>query len=215
MTKKPAKGKPIDPKLFIYKSNSLGSAVICILSALAYKKKISDSYISVLRDQQSKLLACMFLIASADDETINYFFERKALSLSQLHSLKAKILMEGYHGNMDTLFASSFKAVSSKRMQLNILHVTEEIFKQSAPLQWLSDQQNPSIKNVPDGLWESIKNVPDELWEYDLNIEEQNVLTRMKKFWSIELKGPFRYQEGEHKEGLKVEDFVKTLEDVN
>ena len=204
MTKKPAKGTPIDPKLFIYKNNSLGSAVICILSALAYKKKISDSYISVLRDQQSKLLACMFLIASADDETINYFFERKAMSLSQLHSLKAKILMEGYHGNVDTLFARSLMKVSNKRMQLNILHSTEEIFKQSAPLQWLSDQQNPSIKNVP-----------DELWEYELNIEEQNVLKKMKEFWSIELKGPFRYQEGEHKKGLKVEDFVKTLDDIN
>ena len=144
------------------------------------------------------------ILLKPEDETINYFFERKALSLSQLHSLKAKILMEGYHGNVDKLFASSFKAVSSKRMQLNILHVTEEIFKQSAPLQWLSDQQNPSIKNVP-----------DELWEYDLNIEEQNILTRMKEFWSIELKGPFRYQEGEHKKGLKVEDFVKTLDDIN
>ena len=215
MTKKPAKGNPIDPKLFIYKNNSLGSAVICILSALAYKKKISDSYISALLDQQSKLLACMFLIASADDETIKYFFERKALSFSQLHSLKAKILMEGYHGNLDTLFATSFKAVSSKRMQLNILHVTEEIFKQSAPLQWIFDQQNPSIKNDLDGLWESIKNVPDELWEYDLNIEEQNVLTRMKEFWSIELEGPYSYQEEEHKKGVKVEDFIQTLDDVN
>ena len=205
----------ISKQLFNFKNNSLGSAVICILTALASKKKISDGSISVLKTEQAKLLACLLLIASADYETTKYFLERKVFSSSQLHSFKAKILMEGFIGSADALFARSLMKVSNKRMQLNILHSTEEIFKQSAPLQWLSDQQNPSIKNVPDELWESIKNVPDELWEYELNIEEQNVLKKMKEFWSIELKGPFRYQEGEHKKGLKVEDFVKTLDDIN
>ena len=198
----------ISKQLFKFKSNSLGSAVICILTALACKKKISDGSISVLHTEQPKLLACLHLIASAEDEAINFFFERKVLSKSQLHSLKAKILMERYHGNADTLFARSLIKVSNKRMQLNILHVAEEIFKQSIPIQWMHEsdsfQKNPSIEKVP-----------DELWEYELNIEEQNVLKKMKEFWSIELKGPFRYQEGEHTEGLKVEDFVKTIDDVN
>ena len=123
----------ISKQLLNFKSNSLGSAVICILTALAYKKKISDGSISVLHTEQSKLLACLHLIASADYETTKYFLERKVFSLSQLHSLKAKILMEGFFGNADTLFARSFMKVSNKRMQLNILHSTEEIFKQSVP----------------------------------------------------------------------------------
>ena len=192
----------------IFKNNSLGSAVICILTALAYKKKINDGSISVLHTEQAKLLACLHLIASADNETTKYFFERKVFSSSQLHSFKAKILMDGFLGNADALFATSFMKVSNKKMQLNILHSTEEIFKQSVPLQWMlesdSFQKNPSIEKVP-----------DELWEYDLNIEEQNILTRMKEFWSIELEGPYSYQEGEHKEGTKVEDFIQTLDDIN
>ena len=198
----------ISKQLFNFKNNSLGSAVICILSALAYKKKISDGSISVLKTEQAKLLACLLLIASADYETTKYFLERKVFSSSQLHSFKAKILMEGFIGSADALFARSLMKVSNKRMQLNILHSTEEIFKRSVPLQWMHEsdsfQKNPSIEKVP-----------SQLWEYELNIEEQNVLKKMKEFWSIELKGPFRYQEGEHKKGLKVEDFVKSLDDIN
>ena len=123
----------ISKQLLNFKSNSLGSAVICILTSLAYKKKVSNGSISALHSVQLKLLACLNLIAWADYEKTKYFYERKIFSLSQLHSFKAEILMERYHGNADTLFARSFMKVSNKRMQLNILHSTEEIFKQSVP----------------------------------------------------------------------------------
>ena len=203
--------------LNILKTNSLGSAVICILSALAYKKKISNSNIVVLHQEQTKLLGCLYLIVKEDDETIKNFCERKTFSIFQLQSLRTKILLERYRGNQDKLFESSFKAVSSKRMQLNILHVTEEIFKQSPALEWINDKKRPnkfkeqSFKEIE----ASVKNIPDKIWKYDLNIEELNILKRMKEFWSIELDGPFRYQEGQHKEGLKVVDYFELIDDIN
>jgi len=183
--------------LLQFKQNSLGAAVILILTSLAYKKKINDG--SILMMDQSTLLGCVFLLGESSDESISLFAEKKIFSQHQLHSLKAKVLMEIGFGHELALFSRSCIKISDPVMQANILWALDFIFKGAPAAQWMRDKSTE---------------VPERIWSHQLNIKEKKVLKRLKEYWALDLDETYYYQEADHDKGLLPDEIIRRFPDI-
>ena len=185
--------------LLQFKQNSLGAAVILILTSLAYKKKINDG--SIIGIQQSVLLGCVFLLSKSSNESISLFTKKKIFSQHQLHSMKAKVLMEIGFGHEQALFSRSCLKISDPVMQVNILRALVYIFEGAPAAQWMID--NKSIE------------VPERIWSYKLNSKEKKVLKRLEEYWSLDLDGTYSYQDADHNEDLLPDDLINSFPDLD
>ena len=139
--------------LLQFKQNSLGAAVILILTSLAYKKKINDG--SMLMIDQSTLLGCVFLLGESSDESLSLFAEKKIFSQHQLHSMKAKVLMEIGFGHEPALLSRSCIKISDPVMQVNILSALDFIFKGAPAAQDGLDDGETSMMGMAMERWEA------------------------------------------------------------
>ena len=185
--------------LLQFKQNSLGAAVILILTSLAYNKKIKDSFIFMI--EQSTLLGCVFLLGKSSNESISLFIKKKEFSQHQLHHMKTLVLMEIAFGHEQALFSRSCLKISDPVMQVNILYTLDFIFKGAPAAQWMRD--NKSIE------------VPERIWSYKPNSKEKKVLKRLKEYWSLDLDETYHYQEADHNEDLLPDDLINSFPDVD